>query len=186
MGFTLATALASVIASVVALPAAAQTPVVRVQASSASSPANPSSPAPRSALSSRPTTRAPSPFQSGLSAQKVVVDKGGKESLEDAANVNVGDTLLYSMQHRNVSQRTFLQVEFGIPIPPGTSYVEGSATPEGARRVKLDSKRDQYVWRVERIAPGEQASMSLRVKIDPDPSLTPTMPEPRKLEFRRQ
>jgi len=135
---------------------------------------------------SRPAARAPSPFESRLGAQKVVLDKDGKESLEDAANVSVGDTVQYTVQHRNVSQRSFLNVDFGIPIPPGTSYVEGSATPEGAKRVKLDNKRDQYVWRVEKIAPGDQPSMSLRVKIDPDPMLTPTIPEPRKPEFRRQ
>jgi uncharacterized repeat protein (TIGR01451 family) len=178
------------------VPASAQMPVAPTQTPSPSVPvagiaaarasASASAPAHAKAAASRPAARLPSPFQSRLGAQKVVLDKDGKESLEDAANVTVGDTVQYGMQHRNVSQRTFLNVDFGIPIPPGTSYVEGSATPEGARRVRLDSKRDQYVWRVEKILPGEQVSMSLRVKIDPDPMLTPTLPEPRKLEFKRQ
>lgn len=171
---------AGVLGMALALPAIAQAPAALAQAPTAPVPT------PAKAAPSRPATRAPSPFESRLGAQKVVLDKDGKESLEDAANVNVGDTVLYSMQHRNVSRRTFLHVDFGIPIPPGTSYVEGSATPEGAKRVKLDNKRDQYLWRVDKIAPGEQANMSLRVKIDPDPMLTPTIPEPRKAEFRRQ
>ncbi len=131
-------------------------------------------------------SRAASPLASQFRVLKVVADKDGKESLEDAANASVGDTLQYQVQHRNVSQRRLLQVDFGIPIPPGTSYVEGSATPEGAARVKLDKRRDQMQWRVGKLDPGDTASMSLRVKVDPDPTLTPTPAEPKRPEFRRQ
>ena len=115
-----------------------------------------------------------------------MLDGEGKESLEDAANVSVGDTVVYSMQHQNVSQRRLMQVDFGIPIPPGMTYVEGSAVPAGARRVKLDKTRDQMVWRVEKLDPGETVSMSLRMRVDPDPTLTPVPAERPRPAFRRQ
>lgn len=124
-----------------------------------------------------------SPISSRFTAQKVVRDADGKESLEDAANVSVGDTVQYSVQHRNVSKRRLLRVDFGIPIPAGTSYVEGSASPEGARRVKKAKGPDQMQWRVEKLDPGDEAVLSLRVKIDPDPMLTPAPVEPRRPEF---
>ncbi|CAN5476870.1 hypothetical protein BH11PSE7_BH11PSE7_00320 [soil metagenome] len=128
---------------------------------------------------------APSPLVTRLSAQKVDTDKDGKETLEPASNVTVGDTIQYSVHHKNISQRRLLQVDFGIPIPPGTSYVEGSAAPEGPRRVRLDAKREQMVWRVEKIEPGDEVTLSLRVRIDPDPTLTPVPQEPRKPQLRR-
>lgn len=128
---------------------------------------------------------AASPLASSMQARKVVADASGRESLEEAANVTIGDVVQYTAQHRNVSQRRLLQIDFGIPIPPGTSYVDGSAVPEGARRVTLDRRRDQMLWRVERLDPGEEVTLSLRVRIDPDPMLTPVPEGPRKPELRR-
>ena len=127
----------------------------------------------------------PSPLASRFSAQRVDTDKDGKETLDSASNVTVGDMIQYSVQHKNVSQRRLLQVDFGIPIPPGTSYVEGSAVPEGPKRVKLDAKREQMLWRIEKIEPGDVVTLSLRVRIDPDPMLTPAPQEPRKPQLRR-
>jgi len=137
--------------------------------------------APRAAAS----RAAPSPLASRFGAQKVETDKDGKETLESASNVTVGDTIQYSVHHKNISQRRLLQVDFGIPIPPGTSYVEGSAVPEGPRRVRLDAKREQMLWRIEKIEPGDEVALSLRVRIDPDPTLTPLPQEPRKPQLRR-
>ena len=137
--------------------------------------------APRAAAS----RAAPSPLASRFGAQKVETDKDGKETLESASNVTVGDTIQYSVHHKNISQRRLLQVDFGIPIPPGTSYVEGSAVPEGPRRVRLDAKREQMLWRIEKIEPGDEVTLSLRVRIDPDPTLTPLPQEPRKPQLRR-
>ena len=126
-----------------------------------------------------------SPLASHFNAQKVDIAADGKELLESAANVTVGDTIQYSVQHKNVSQRRLLQVDFGIPIPPGTSYVEGSAVPEGPKRVRLDARREQMLWRIEKIEPREVVSLSLRVRIDPDPTLAPVPQEPRKPQLRR-
>ncbi len=126
----------------------------------------------------------PSPIASRFTAQKVVQGADGKESLEDAANVSVGDTVQYSVRHRNVSRRRLLNVDFGIPIPAGTSYVDGSASPEGAKRVRTGKQTDQMQWRVGKLEPGDEAVLSLRVKIDPDPMLTPSPVEPRRPEFR--
>jgi uncharacterized repeat protein (TIGR01451 family) len=127
---------------------------------------------------------APSPLTSRFTAQRVDTDKDGKESLESASNVTVGDTIQYTVQHKNISQRRLLQVDFGIPIPPGTSYIEGSAVPEGAKRVRLDARREQMLWRIEKIEPGDVVTLSLRVRIDPDPTLTPAPQEPRKPQLR--
>ena len=126
-----------------------------------------------------------SPLASRFNAQKVDSGKDGKETLESAANVTVGDVIQYSVQHRNVSQRRLLQVDFGIPIPPGTSYVDGSAMPEGPKRVKLDARREQMLWRIEKIEPGDVVILSLRVRIDPDPTLTPVPAEPLRPQLRR-
>ena len=127
---------------------------------------------------------APSPIASQMVARKVVQGADGKESLEDAANVSVGDTVQYSVRYRNVSKCRLLKIDFGIPIPPGTSYVEGSASPEGAKRIKQAKKPDQMQWRVEKLDPDEEVMLSLRVKIDPDPMLTPSPVEPRRPELR--
>lgn len=143
-------------------------------------------PAPQAKAARPSASRAASPLASQFRAQKVTVEKDGRESVEDASNVQVGDVVQYSVQHRNVSQRRLLQVDFAIPIPPGTSYLDGSASPEGAKRVKGDKGREQMQWRVEKLEPGDTAAMSLRVKIDPDPTLTPTDAGPRKPEIIRR
>jgi uncharacterized repeat protein (TIGR01451 family) len=125
------------------------------------------------------------PLASQFRVEKVVAGRDSGESLEEASAATVGDVIQYSATHRNVSSRVLLDVDFGIPIPFGTAYVEGSAQPEGARRVRLDKEREQMVWRVPRMAPGDTASFRLRVRIEPDPMLAPVPAAPRKPEIRR-
>lgn len=116
-----------------------------------------------------------------------VTQQDGREELEPSAGtvVTTGDTVQYVATHRNVSGKRLLEVDFGIPIPPGTAYVEDSAQPPGARRARLDRDREQMVWRVPVIEPGETVSLRLRVRVSPDPTLAPLPAQPRRPELRR-
>jgi uncharacterized repeat protein (TIGR01451 family) len=124
------------------------------------------------------------PIASQMTTSKVVIESG-KEVLEPSSAAVIGDTIEYTATHRNVSKRRLLEVDFGIPIPFGTTYVEDSAQPQGARRARLDKERDQMVWRVEKLEPGETVAFRLRVLVSPDPSLVPLPAQPRRPELRR-
>lgn len=116
-----------------------------------------------------------------------VTQQADREELEPAAGtiVTAGDTVQYVATHRNVSGKRLLEVDFGIPIPPGTTYVDSSAQPEGARLARLDKHREQMVWRVPKIEPGEIVVLRLRVLVSPDPTLVPLPAQPRRPELRR-
>lgn len=152
-------------------------------AQAASSPASAAAAA-RAPASARPA-RPASPIASVFKVEKVTVDATGKEELERATSANVGDTVQYSVTHTNRSQRRLLRVDFGIPIPHGTTYVADSADPPEPKRVRLNADRDQMLWRIEQLDPGESVTLRLRVRIDPDPTLVPTPAEPRRPELRR-
>ena len=139
-------------------------------AQAASSPASAAAAA-RAPASARPT-RPASPIASVFKVEKVTVDATGKEELERATSANVGDTVQYSVTHTNRSQRRLLRVDFGIPIPHGTTYVADSADPPEPKRI-------------EQLDPGESVTLRLRVRIDPDPTLVPTPSEPRRPELGR-
>ncbi len=148
------------------------------QSTPAASPA--SAPLPASA-----PKRPPSPIASVFKVEKVTFDAAGKEELERATSATVGDIVQYSVTHTNRSQRRLLRVDFGIPIPHGTSYVADSADPPEPKRVRLNADRDQMLWRIEQLDPGDSVTLRLRVRIDPDPTLVPTPAEPRRPELRR-
>ena len=133
---------------------------------------------------SAPAPKPTRPLTSKFLVQKVVVDNG-VETLEDASNVTIGDIVQYSAQHTNISGRRLLKVDFAIPIPFGTTYVEGSAVPEGAVRTRLTKEKEQMLWRVEKLEPQETVELRMRVRIDPDPSLRSAPMGPRKPELRR-
>jgi len=137
------------------------------------------------AAPSAATQRAPGPLQSRFRAEKLVVSAAG-ETLEDGSSVSVGDIVQYSAEHKNVSARRLLNVEFAIPVPAGTTYVDGSAQPETAVPVRLAGGTQQVRWRVAAIEPGETVILRLRVRIDPDPLLKPAPARPQRPELRRQ
>lgn len=135
-------------------------------------------------MAAQAQTEAPkpaSPIQTQFKAFKVHFLANGQEELETASSVSPGDVVAYVAQHRNVSQRRLLKVDFAIPIPWGTTLWEGSVQPAdgkliGATKQSAASKstdRARVVWRVERLDPGQSIELKLRVSIDPDPTLTP-------------
>ncbi|MFM7332590.1 MAG: hypothetical protein ACKO1L_13200 [Brachymonas sp.] len=125
-----------------------------------------------------------SPIQTQFKAYKVHFNKDGREELEAASNASPGDVIEYVAQHRNVSQRRLLNVDFAIPIPWGTTLWEGSVQPangklmmaSGQAKSGKDKDRARVVWRVEQLDPGLSVEFKLRVSIDPDPTLTPARP----------
>lgn len=143
----------------------------------------------QTAPSKSTTAKAPSPLTSQFKAYKVLFGKDGKEELEPASNASPGDLIEYVAQHRNVSRKRLLDVDFAIPIPWGTTLWQGSVQPETGRLAeRKDSAQktigSQITWRVERIEPGERVEFKLRVSIDQDPSLKPA-PAPNPWASRR-
>jgi uncharacterized repeat protein (TIGR01451 family) len=144
-----------------------------------------------SAKNANPST----PIQTQFKAYKVYFSKDGKEELESASSVSPGDVVEYVAQHRNVSQRRLLNVDFAIPIPLGMTLWQGSVQPAHGKLVNAqgtgaqDKDRAKVVWRVDRLDPGQSVELKLRVSIDPDSTLAPAKPmnpfEPRVPPFRR-
>ena len=126
-----------------------------------------------------------SPIQTQFKAFKVHFLSQGKEQLEAASSVSPGDVVSYVAVHRNVSGKRLLNIDFSIPIPQGTTLWQGSVQPahgvlqaaaepsqiSGSKPSAQD--RPRVVWRIERLNPGQSVQLSLRVSIDPDPSLGP-------------
>ena len=129
-------------------------------------------------------TVAVSPLQSRFSVQKVATNPAGVEVLEDAANVSVGDIVQYKATHRNISRKRLLNVDFAIPVPRGTRYVQGSAWPETGVLGKNAKNLDQMAWHFDAVEPSHTVQVRLRVEIEPDDTLTPTPPAPRRPQLR--
>ena len=126
------------------------------------------------------------PIQSSLKAQKVVSQPGGAETLEDTESVAVGDLIQYTAQHLNVSPRRLLLVDFSIPVPEGTRYIDGSAQPVQGVLVREPGGKRLLRWRVPALQPGEAVVLSMRVRVEPDPSLRPVLPSKPRPELRMQ
>jgi uncharacterized repeat protein (TIGR01451 family) len=126
------------------------------------------------------------PLQSSFKVQKVTLQAGGVEALEDADSATVGDVIQYSAQHLNVSPRRLLQVDFSIPAPEGTRYIEGSAQPTDGKLAREPGGKQLVRWRVAAIKPGESVALSMRVRVEPDPSLRPAPPARPRPELRKK
>jgi uncharacterized repeat protein (TIGR01451 family) len=129
-----------------------------------------------------------SPLTVQLSVKKVIV-KDDKEVLVDAANAAPGDILEYRAEYKNVGRAAIGKAALTLPLPQHTSYVRGSALPASMtasnRSAITDFKslpllpqtEDDGVgalrWSVAKLAPGQNAIVSARVRID-----LPTQPQP--------
>lgn len=170
---------------------------------SANTPSSVAKPAAGKPVDSKPVDSKPvtSPIQTQFKAYKVYYLASGQEELEAASSVSPGDVVEYVAQHRNVSQRRLLDVDFAIPIPWGTTLWQGSvqpgdgawvmANPDEIRSGKNAQRKTQgkVVWRVKRLDPGQSVQLKLRVSIDRDTTLAPATPVnpfvPRVPELRR-
>ena len=144
------------------------------------------------ALAQTPTRSAPAPvaastnpLQSRFKTQKVIAAAAGAETLEDTDSASVGDVLQYTAEHVNVSKRRLLKVDFSIPVPEGTRYVDASARPVQGVYLRESGGKRLVRWRVDALQPGEAVTLSLRVQVEPDPSLRPAPAAKARPELRR-
>lgn len=128
---------------------------------------------------------------SSLSAQRVEMVEG-KAVLKPAAQGKPGEVIEYSGTYRNTSAAAVNKLQATVPVPPGTTFIAGSAQPaqaqastDGTRfeamplmrtvRQANGSERKEAVplseyralrWDVGTLAAGSTAVVSLRVRID--------------------
>jgi len=120
----------------------------------------------------------------------VVKDERGREKLEEVDGVRPGDVLEYRAVYRNVSKQALKGVAANLPLPEGLEYVARTAQPgkgvqfalkadgtyeaeplmrKGAdgrmQPVPLNEYR-QIRWRLEELAPGAEAVVSARAKVE--------------------
>ncbi len=80
----------------------------------------------------------------------------------DGGSIWAGDVLIYTIIVRNTGLREGEDFKLYCPIPAGTSYVGGSATPEG---FSLDDKTGELQWQIKRLGIGEEKTFTFKVKI---------------------
>jgi uncharacterized repeat protein (TIGR01451 family) len=78
------------------------------------------------------TARAAEPVTNTLTVQRVALRADGAESLEAAAAAKPGDLLEYRAEFRNTGSSAARGLQATLPIPPGVTFVAGSARPAGA------------------------------------------------------
>lgn len=127
-----------------------------------------------------------------LTAHRVTRDHG-KESFASADKANPGDVVEYRATYRNAGDRAVRQVAATLPIPAGTAYVPGTASPPPAlasldgrtfaplplkRRVRLDDGREverevpatEYRWlrwTIPALDPRASRTVRARVRVEP-------------------
>lgn len=132
-----------------------------------------------------------------LTASRVTVKPGGRESLVAAEKANPGDVLEYRASYRNTAPAPVRQLAATLPIPAGTEFVPGTAEPAGAmasldgrtfeamplkRKVRLADGREvvqdvpsseyRYLrWTIAEIAGGAERSVRARVRVSPLPEM---------------
>lgn len=133
-----------------------------------------------------------------LTGQKVVKGPDGKEKFESADKAKPGDIIMYKAVYQNKGKEMAADVKATIPVPPGTEYVAGSAVPPQVmasvdgkdyapvplkRKVKLPSGKEELRnvpiedyrfirWDLKTLAPGKNATVSMKVKISATPAQT--------------
>lgn len=78
-------------------------------------------------------TRAASPLDSDLSAERIVLRADGREVQQPAQAVKPGDTVQYRARYRNSGAAALSNVVATLPIPPGTQFVSTNTQPDGAQ-----------------------------------------------------
>ena len=91
-----------------------------------------------------------------LSAHRVI-QQNGKEVLESAEKARPGEVVEYRATCRNTSTHGVKSVAATLPVPTGTEYVAGTASPKGAL-ASLDGKtyEPMPLKRKERLADGRE------------------------------
>jgi uncharacterized repeat protein (TIGR01451 family) len=123
--------------------------------------------------------------QSEYRFEKLVKDARGKEKLEPLGALQPGDVIVYTATHRNVSAQGLLNVDLGVAIPPGTSYLPGSADPPDGRLVEQPNGQKQVLWNIPVFEAGSTLRMTMRVQIagSAAPAPSPTASSASKAAF---
>lgn len=105
------------------------------------------------------------------SSAKVVVTKSAS-----ATNVNMGDTVVYTLTLENTAPDAVINLTLNDSIPVGTTYVAGSATVNGWSVTDTTQDMDGYqflngvpTWNLVSLAPmgqaGSSANLTFSVKV---------------------
>ncbi|KPA10032.1 secreted protein containing DUF11 [Candidatus Magnetomorum sp. HK-1] len=73
-----------------------------------------------------PTLILAGPLESTMSAYIVVKDEKGKETLKKTDEAAPGETIEYLLSYRNTSKTPLSALTVNGPIPPNTSFIQGS------------------------------------------------------------
>ena len=130
--------------------------------------------------------------QVALTAQRVVLDRNGKETLTEAREARPGDVLEYRAVYRNQGKQAVRNVLAVLPVPLNSlSYIPASANPQrvwaslDGRKFELapllrtvtlaDGKREirpvpvseyRYLrWDLGELKPGAQAAVAARMRM---------------------
>lgn len=132
-----------------------------------------------------------SPVVSDLAVFKVIKDSKGKETFEDTASVKPGDVIEYRLKYTNKQNKAIVNLKPVLPVPEGTSYVDGSASPKPSamaingtfmpyppvRKVKNAQGKTvnepvpveefrSVQWTVGKVAAGASVNLKMRVSIN--------------------
>jgi uncharacterized repeat protein (TIGR01451 family) len=134
------------------------------------------------------TSKKAVPLSIALSVKKIV-RQDGKEQLVDATKAVPGDVLEYRAEYQNTGATALTKVLATLPLPDNTTFIMGSAYPDGVLaskrntrdlfaplRQKITSENnttvpssDAYValrWAIEKLEPGQTSVFGMRVRVD--------------------
>ncbi|HEY4072359.1 MAG TPA: hypothetical protein VGM52_04570 [Herbaspirillum sp.] len=128
------------------------------------------------------------PLRIALTVKKIVLQHG-KERLVDAKNAVPGDVLEYRAEYKNTGATALTEILATLPLPAQTTFIMGSAYPDGAAVSKkntrdvfaplpqkiiagnstIASSPDAYAalrWAIEKLEPGQMSVFGMRVRVD--------------------
>lgn len=99
-----------------------------------------------------------------LTAQSVVRDVSGQESLVANVSVEPGDVVAYTAVYRNHGAQPLRQLVPTLPVPAGMEFIAGSAQPAPAT-ASLDGKKfEPYpIRRTHKLADGREVTTEIPV-----------------------
>jgi uncharacterized repeat protein (TIGR01451 family) len=101
-----------------------------------------------------------------LTAFLVKTDAQGKEVLEPAQAAQPGDTIEYRLSYRNATEEAVTGLNLDLPIPEGTTWVQGSAEPNQpqARTAAGDGYAPIPLMRVVKDSNGQEKSVPVPIQ----------------------
>lgn len=79
------------------------------------------------------------PVTSTMGAYRVLRMADGSEKLEKAQSVVPGDLLEYQVTYENAGDKPVRDLQVNVAVPPGTTYVDGSAAGAAGAKVSFSA-----------------------------------------------